>query len=217
MKKIKYLLIEFALVVSCGFININAEAPVPGSIVTKENLLYYIQYYGGSATLDGNKITLTSNLTTYSQLSFSNTKDLIIDLNGYGMYFGDDAGIMIYSGSKNITFTDSSNKETDYIKANNNITIYNASSNVLTIENTKLVSTSNTKSVLYAYGSSKNNITNTIIASYGQGITAGANSKFFVKNSNIELTNSTCLNGVELAGSNAYVQLDNTDVSVSDT
>ena len=72
MKKIKYLL-AIAFIFTLGIINVNAETgKTPETIQTKEELLYYIYYYGGTATITDNTIKLTKNLELNQDITFNN-------------------------------------------------------------------------------------------------------------------------------------------------
>lgn len=214
MKKIKFLLLVVALFMSFGCISVSAETgKKPGTITTKEDLIYYIYYYGGMARLDGNTVKLTSSLELAQELSFNNTESVTLDLNGNGIYFsGSDSKIMVYENAKDVTITDSSNSDRDYIRSQSNFAIYNSSSvGVVTVSNTMLVTNSSLPAI-YTYGFSKTNIVNTTVRGDKTGIGAGANSTVFLKNSKVSLGNPTGEVGIELANSN--VTITNSDVNV---
>ena len=166
MKKIKFLLLVVALFMSFGCISVSAETgKKPGTITTKEDLIYYIYYYGGMARLDGNTVKLTSSLELAQELSFNNTESVTLDLNGNGIYFsGSDSKIMVYGNAKDVTITDSSNSDRDYIRSQSNFAIYNSSSvGVVTVSNTMLVTNSSLPAI-YTYGFSKTNVVNTTVS-----------------------------------------------------
>ena len=150
MKKIKYLLLALTLVFTFGIANVNAETgKTPGTITTKEDLLYYIYYYGGKATITGNTIKLTENLELNQGLTFNNSENITLDLNGNGIYLKNDK-IMILASSKSIKITDSSNSTNKgYIRSQSSYAIYNNGiSGKLSLENIKLI-TNSTDPTLY--------------------------------------------------------------------
>lgn len=221
MRNLKYFMLAFALMFSIGIYNVNAEVgKTPGSITTKEDLIYYIYYYGGSAKIVDDKVVLTSSLELSVPLNFTSAEAITIDLNGNHLYFDNNVSstaINIYSVSKNVTITDSSKTDNDYIRAQSATVIYNSSSSsALTIENTKVVSNSDSKVSISAYGVNTNNIINTIVQSEFKGITAQAGSKFNIKNSTIKFGNMTGDCAICVTGTNANVVVNNSNVSMSD-
>lgn len=216
MKKLKFLFIALALIISFGFINVNAETgKVPASIASKEELIYYIYYYGGSAKTTGNTIKLTKSLELNVNLLFSNQEDLTIDLNGNGIYFSGTNGITIYEGTKNIKITDSSKTDNDYIRSNSGFTVSNNSKQgTLTIENTKVITNGNNPAI-YSYGPTKTNIINTTVKGEKSVITAGQNSVMNIKNSKVSIENYNGQTGIKTT--NGSITLTNTDVTISDS
>ena len=88
MRNLKYFVLAFALMFSIGICNVNAAVgQAPGSITTKEDLIYYIYYYGGSAKIVDDKVMLTSSLDLGVALNFTSTEAITIDLNGNHLYF----------------------------------------------------------------------------------------------------------------------------------
>ena len=220
MRNLKYFMLAFALMFSIGIYNVNAEVgKTPGSITTKEDLIYYIYYYGGSAKIVDDKVVLTSSLDLGVALNFSSTEAITIDLNGNHLYFDsnvESTAINIYYISKNVTITDSSSTDNDYISAQSASVFNNSSNSALTIENTKVISNSNSKTSISAYGSNTNNIINTTIQSEFKGIVAQAGSKFNIKNSTIKFGNMTGEYAIGAIGTNANVVVTNSNVSMSD-
>lgn len=218
MKKFKLLLLVFTLFLSLGYINVNAETgKTPGIITTKEDLLYYIYYYGGTAKISGNTIKLTKSLESNNKIIFNNEENIVLDLNGNSIYFTSevDGGIILYSNSKDFTITDTSNTNKDYIRAQKGITIYNNSRiNKLKIENTTIVADS-TSPAVYNYGTNTINIDNSTIKAEKTGVSAGAEGTMNIKNSNITLGNPTATNGISV--SNAKVTIENTNITLSKT
>lgn len=220
MRNLKYFVLAFALMFSIGICNVNAEVgKTPGSITTKEDLIYYIYYYGGSAKIVGDKVVLTSSLELSVPLNFTSAEAITIDLNGNHLYFDNNVSstaINIYSISKNVTITDSSKTDNDYIRAQSASVFNNSSNSALTIENTKVISNSNDKATILA-SSSTNNIINTTIQSDFKGIAAQAGSKFNIKNSTIKFGNFTGEYAIGATGTNANVVVTNSNVSMSDS
>lgn len=221
MRNLKYFMLAFALMFSIGIYNVNAEVgKTPGSITTKEDLIYYIYYYGGSAKIVDDKVVLTSSLELSVPLNFTSAEAITIDLNGNHLYFDNNVSstaINIYSVSKNVTITDSSKTDNDYIRAQSAAVFSNSSNSALTIENTKVISNSNSKTSISAYGVNTNNIVNTTIQSEFKGIVAQAGSKFNIKNSTIKFGNMTGDCAICATGTNANVVVTNSNVSMSDS
>lgn len=219
MKRLKYFMIAFIFMCFVGICNVNAEvARVPGQITTKEDLIYYIYYYGGSAKIVGDKVQLTSSLDLNVVLLFANTEAITLDLNGYHLYFSGSDAIKVLSGStKNITITDSSKSDNDYIRAQSAIAIYNYGLSVVTVENTKVISNGNDKMTIYGAGGNTTNVVNTEVQSQYKGIVASTSSKINVKNSNVVFGNPNGDCGICVSGSNAVVNVNNSNVTMSDS
>ena len=214
MKKIKYLL-ALTLVLTLGIINVNAETgKTPETIKTKEELLYYIYYYGGGATITGNTIKLTKGLELNQDITFSNTENLTLDLNGNGIYLGSNK-IMILGASKNIKITDTSKTDNDYIKSASNFPIYNASKvGTVTIENTKIISGGSLPAI-YSYSDSKTNIINSTLQGEENVVLALKNSQVNITNSNIKIGNTSGEAGVE--NTNGKVNITNSNITILDS
>ena len=213
MKKIKYLL-AITFIFTLGIINVNAETgKTPETIQTKEELLYYIYYYGGTATITDNTIKLTKSLELNQDIIFNNKEALTLDLNGNGIYLGNNK-IFILGASKNIKITDTSKKDNDYIKSESNFTIYNASkSGTITIENTKIIS-GGTKPAVYSYEDSKTNIIDSTIQGEKTVISALKNSQVNITNSNIKIGNTSGETGIE--NTNGKVNITNSEITIID-
>lgn len=213
MKKIKYLL-AITFIFTLGIINVNAETgKTPGTIQTKEELLYYIYYYGGTATITDNTIKLTKNLELNQDITFNNNEALTLDLNGNGIYLGNNK-IFILGASKNIKITDTSKKDTDYIKSESNFTIYNASkSGTITIENTRIIG-GGTKPAVYSYEDSKTNIIDSTIQGEKTVISTLKNSQVNITNSNVKIGNTSGETGIE--NTNGKVNITNSKITIID-
>ena len=213
MKKIKYLL-ALTLVFTLGIINVNAETgKTPETIKTKEELLYYIYYYGGEATITGNTIKLTKGLELNQDITFNNNEALTLDLNGNGIYLGNNK-IFILGASKNIKITDTSKTDNDYIKSDSNFTIYNASKlGTITIENTKILS-GGTKPAVYSYEDSKTNIIDSTIQGEKTVISVLKNSQVNITNSNVKIGNTSGETGIE--NTNGKVNITNSKITIID-
>lgn len=214
MKKIKFLLMALTLIISFGFINVSAEGIAPNSITTKEELIYYIYYYGGTAKVNGNTVVLTKNLTLNKPILFNNTEYMNFDLNGNSITFNGSGAKITTSASKGLKITNSNKSSKSFIKATNEPTIYLGTSGETNIENIELVTTGD-RTTIVSNNRDMVTINNCNIINNKSAIAIEPNSKMNIKNSNIKISGTLGENAITTKN-NTNLTLTNTNVTVDD-
>ena len=222
MRKTKFISLFAALSLIIGLtlpiFAATATGTKPDTIKDSLDLLYFIRFYGGSCTVNGNTVKLTSDMDNIPEYMHIMTEDdLTLDLNGHHMMFVNGTMYSIWNNSNgHITITDSSNSDNDFIRSTSattgakvTTTIYHGGKGSLTVENTRIICNSSDEDAISTYEAGSLYVRNSLIQADRGCAMVQAYSLVEFDNVEFKLGNLSCQYGVKVVGTNSSAILNN--------